>query len=151
MEAVDLAHKLAYAGTRSPVPFTTGPEYVNAVPGVPVLSMIRLFVPREHWSQENLFVLAREVCRVLGGMAQFDIGFAVAGRTTYSPDRAASGDTARLLKLDATDPRVVLRVAGQTGDMTYEARYPALRFAPAGVDYWRTAYAPGAVKGPEQP
>jgi hypothetical protein len=150
MEVIDLSHKLAYAGTRSPVPFTTGPEFTNSVPGVPVLSMIRLFVPREHWSSENVRILAREVCRVAGSTAQFDIGFAVAGRTVYSAERAASGDTARLMKLDAKDPRVILRVAEAEGDVAYEARFPRLEFQRIGEDYWRAVYAPGAVKDPVQ-
>jgi hypothetical protein len=151
VEVIDLSHKLAYAGTRSPVPFTTGPEFTNSVPGVPVLSMIRLFVPRDQWSEENLLIAAREVCRVIGATAQFDIGFAVAGRTRYDPERAASGDTARLTKLDARDPRVVLRVAGATGDIAYEARFPRLEFERVGDDYWRSVYAPGGVKDPVQP
>jgi hypothetical protein len=151
MEVIDLAHKLAYAGSRSPVPFTTGPEFTNSVPGVPVLSSIRLFVPREQWSNENLFIVAREVCRILGGTAQFDIGFAVAGRTVYDPNRPASGDTARLTKLDANSSTVVLRVASEAGDALYEARFPRLQFEPAGSDQWRSVYAPGAVKDAVQP
>ena len=151
MEVIDLSHKLAYAGTRSPVPFETGPEFTNSVPGVPVLSMLRLFIPRESWSTENLFIAAREVCRIIGSTSQFDIGFAVAGRTRYSPDRAASGDTARLTKLDAKDPRVVLRVAEAGGDVAYVARFPRLQFEPVGDDYWRSVYGPGAVKDPAQP
>jgi hypothetical protein len=148
VEVIDLAHKLAYAGSRSPVPFTTGPEFTNAVPGVPVLSSIRLFVPRDHWSKDNLMVAAREVCRMIGPTAQFDIGFAVAGRTVYDADRAASGDTARLMKLDAYDAHVTLRIAGTSGDELYIATFPRLQFEPAGEDYWRDVYGPGLVKNP---
>jgi hypothetical protein len=151
MDIIDLAHKLAYAGTRSPVPFTTSPEYINSVPAVPVLSMIRLFVPRTSWSLENLKIAAREVCRVLGATSQFDIGFAVAGRTVYDAERAASGDTARLLKLAVADPHVVLRLAGAAGDIVLQATFPSLKFEEVGQDYWRALYAPGAVKDPASP
>ena len=145
-----MAHKLAYAGLRSQIPFTTGPEYTNAVPGVPVLSSLRLFVPRDHWSLENIMIAAREVCRVIGPTSQFDIGFAVAGRTVYNADRAASGDTARLMKLDANDAHVTLRVAGPIADELYTATFPRLQFEPAGEDYWRDVYGPGLVKNPLQ-
>jgi hypothetical protein len=148
MEVIDLAHKLAYAGTRSPVPFSTGPEFTNSIPGVPVLSTIRLFVPREHWSLENVKLAAREVCRVLGATAQFDVGLAVAGRTVYNAERTASGDTARLMKLNARDSKVVLRIAGAEGDTVHEATFPRLQFEETETDYWRSVYAPGAVKDP---
>jgi hypothetical protein len=151
LEAFDLARKLAYAGTRSPVPFRTGPEFTNSVPGVPVCSMIRLFVPREHWSLEKVQVAAKEVCRVLGSNSQFDVGFAVAGKMRYDADRPASGDTARLMKMDTHDRRVLLRIAGRVGDMTYQARFPQLSFEQTGEDFWRSLYAPGAVKDPAQP
>jgi hypothetical protein len=150
VEVIDLAHKLAYAGSRSPVPFVTGPEFTNSVPGVPVLSMLRLFVPRESWSRENILIAAREVCRIVGPTEQFDIGFAIAGRTAYDAERAASGDTARLMKLNANDSQVTLRIAGRSGDDLLIARFPRLQFEPAGEDYWRSVYGPGMVKNPVQ-
>ena len=77
MEAYDLSHKLAFAGRLSPVPFTTGPEFTNSVPAVPALSMVRIFVAPEDWSEENVFTVAREVARVLGPTEQFDIGIGI--------------------------------------------------------------------------
>jgi hypothetical protein len=150
LEAFDLARKLAYAGARSPVPFRTGPEFTNSVPGVPVCAMIRLFVPREHWSEDNVKTAAREVCRILGAASQFDIGFAVDGKTRYDANRPASGDTARLMKLDRGSRRVMLLVAGEIGDRAYQAEYPRLQFVPSGEDFWRASYAPGVVKDPVQ-
>jgi hypothetical protein len=150
LEAFDLARKLAYAGRRSPVPFRTGPEFTNSVPGVPVCAMIRLFVPREQWSENNLKTAAREVCRVLGPGSQFDIGFAVDGKTRYDANRPASGDTARLMKLDPGSRHVMLLIAGESADQAYQAEFPRLEFTPSGQDFWRASYAPGAVKDPVQ-
>lgn len=146
MEAYDLAHKLAYAGSHSPVPFFTGPEYTNAVPAVPVLSMLRIFIEPEHWSEENLKVVSREIARVLGPTSQFDVGMARVGRTQYGLDRPATGSTARLIKLNPDDPQVVLRLRDGTGDRAFRARFPRLQFEPMGEDFWRSLYAPGAVK-----
>jgi hypothetical protein len=146
MEPYDLSHKLSFAGRRSPVPFATGPEYLNSVPGVPVLSQLRVFIPRDLWNRDNVFVAAREICRVLGSTSQFDIGMTQAGTVQYDENRIAAGDTARLMKLDAESPRVVLLLRGSEGDRAYEARYPRLQFEEAGEDYWRSVYAPGATK-----
>ncbi len=152
MDSYDLSHKLAYAGRRSPVPFFTGPEYLNSVPGVPVLSMLRIFVPPELWSEENVKLVSKEICRVLGATAQFDIGITLAGTKKYDADRPASGDTARLLKMDANSPQVILRLrGGPSGDRAFEARYPRLLFTEAPGDTWREQYAPGAVKEAAQP
>ncbi len=150
MEAFDLAHKLAYTGHRSPVPFVTGPEYLNSVIGVPVCAQIRLFIAPELWSEENVKIVAKEVCRVLGATAQFDIGMTLAGKRTYDARVSARGDTARLMKLDANEPRVTLHLEGTLGDMLFEARYPQLQFTYSHDDTWRAVYAPGAVKDPQQ-
>src|SRR4051794_38045801 len=110
MEAYDLAHKLAYAGRRSPVPFSTGPEYTNSVPGVPVLSMLRIFVQQDDWSEENVKAVAREVARVLGPTEQFDIGIALQDLHVYTPNSPAAGVTARLMKLDPKSRELTLRI-----------------------------------------
>jgi hypothetical protein len=146
MEAYDLSHKLAYAGRRSPVTFATGPEYTNAVPGVPVLAMLRIFVAREDWSLENVMAVAREVARVLGPTEQFDIGI-TQSENVYGPNVPAAGETARLIKLDPHGKEVLLRIgAGLTGDQVYAARFPRLAFELKGEDFWRSIYAPDAVK-----
>jgi hypothetical protein len=145
MEAYDLARKLAFTGARCPVPFTTGPEYTNSVPGVPVLSMLRIFVEPKNWSDENVKVVAREVARVLGPMEQFDVGITLTD-TIYGPGRPAAGDTARVMKLDRSSPRVVLQISGGEADEAFEAWFPRLQWEPLGEDFWRSAYAPGAVK-----
>ena len=149
MEVYDLSHKLAYVGRLCPVPFHTGPQYTNSVPGVPVLSTLRIFVEPQHWSEENVFTIAREIARVLGSTEQYDIGIT---HTTgeYAPNLPASGNTARLMKLDATSPEVRLLLRDGDGDRAYEARYPQLRFEPMERDFWRSAYAAGAVKLPSQ-
>ena len=150
MDTVDLAHKLAYAGARSPVPFTTGPEYTNSVPAVPVLSGVRIFVPPDQWTDENVLKLATEICRVLGPTAQFDIGMTLEGSPTYDALHRAAGNIARLMKLDADSPEVRLLIRGEETDGAYVARYPRLAFQPGGNDYWRTIYATAAVKLPYQ-
>lgn len=146
MDPVDLAHKLEYAGLRSPVPFITGPEFINSVPGVPVLAALRVFVPPEHWSRDAVLSAAREICRVVGAASQFDIGITMAGGRTYSSSLSINGDTARLTKLDPRSPDVTLRYASGDEDLMLVARFPRLRFEPAGEDFWRTTYAPGAAK-----
>lgn len=151
MEAYDLSHKLAYAGTHSPVPFRTGPEYTNSVPVVPVLSMLRVFVAPEDWSAENIKIIAREICRVLGPTEQFDIGMTLAGRQKYAPNMPATGATARLTKLDRNDPHVLLRIRDDNGDLDLVARFPRLQFEPSGEDFWRSMVAPGLIKLPSQP
>jgi hypothetical protein len=145
MEAYDLARKLAFAGARCPIPYTTGPEYTNSVPGVPVLSMLRVFVDPKNWSVENVKLVAREIARVLGPMEQFDVGITLTD-TIYGPGRAAFGDTARVMKLDRNTPRVVLRISGGEADDAFEARFPRLEWESLGEDFWRSAYAPGAAK-----
>src|SRR4051812_44267561 len=122
MEVYDLSHKLAYAGRRSPVPFRTGPEYTNSVPGVPVLSTLRIFVDPENWSQENVFRIAREIARILGATEQYDIGITHTS-TVYDPNLAAAGNTARIMKLDRSSPVVRLLVRDGEGDRAFEARY----------------------------
>jgi hypothetical protein len=150
MDTYDLSHKLEYAGRRSPVPFITGPEYTNSVPGVPVLSELRVFIPNEHWSRENAVTAAREICRVLGSASQFDIGMTVAGTQRYNASLSINGDTARLTKLNPESPEVSLRFISGDVDELLLARFPRLTFEPAGEDYWRSVYAPGAVKVPSQ-
>jgi hypothetical protein len=151
LEPYDLAHKLAYAGARSPVAFTTGPEYTNSVPGVPVLAMLRIFIDPKDWSLENVQIAAKEICRVLGPTGQFDIGITVGGKTVYDADLPAAAKTARLMKLDANDPGVRFYFRGPTGDVVYLARFPRLQFEETGEDFWEALYAPGAVKEPTQP
>lgn len=151
MEAYDLAHKLAYAGSHSPVPFSTGPEYTNSVPVVPVLSMLRVFVAPQDWSFENAQIIAREICRVLGPTEQFDVGMTLAGRQVYDASLPATGVTARLTKLDKNDPHVLLRVRADSADQLLIARFPRLQFEPSGEDFWRSIVAPGLVKLPSQP
>src|SRR5437764_2461365 len=107
MEVYDLSHKLAYAGRLSPVPYRTGPEYTNAVPGVPVLSTLRIFVEPEHWSEDNVKIIAREIARVLGPTEQYDIGITHT-HSVYDPNVSAAGNTARLIKFDAGAPRIQL-------------------------------------------
>jgi hypothetical protein len=150
MDTYDLSHKLAYAGRRSPVPFITGPEYLNSVPGNPVLSELRIFIPPDSWSEENIIVVAREICRALGSMALFDIGMAMASAPTYRADRPASGNIARLTKQDPAEPIVHLRFRSGERDQVFSARYPRLQFEPSGDDFWRTVYSTGAVKLPTQ-
>lgn len=150
MEAFDLSHKLAYAGNRSPVPFVTGPLYLNSVLAVPVCAQLRVFIDRSLWSEENLTIVSKEICRVLGATSQFDIGMTLAGKKTYDANVSARGDTARLMKLQTDDPRVVLFVEGRVGDMLFEAHFPRLQFEPVGEDSWRSVYAPGAVKHAQQ-
>lgn len=150
MEAYDLSHKLAYAGSRSPVPFSTGPEFTNSVPVVPVLSMLRIFVAPEDWSVENVKIIAREICRILGPTEQFDIGMTLAGRAIYGPNLPARGVIARLTKLDRNDPHVMLRVRDENGDQDWTARFPRLQFEPSGEDFWRSIVAPGLVKLPSE-
>lgn len=149
MEVYDLSHKLAYAGRLSPVPFRTGPEYTNSVPGVPVLSTLRVFIDPEHWSRENVLVAAREIARVLPSTEQYDIGIT---HTTpvYNPNLPAAGNTARLMKLDASSPEVRLLVRDGQGDQAYEARYPRLQFEPVEGSFWRSIYDTAAVKLPAQ-
>lgn len=148
MDAYDLSHKLAYAGAHSPVPFETGPQYLNSVPGVPVLSELRIFIHPEFWSVENVMKAAREICRVLGPGAQFDIGMTLSGTPIYDAQRQAAGNIARLLKLNPDEPRVVLRLRVDEGDAVYEARFPRLQFERVGEgeDYWRSVYGPAVVK-----
>lgn len=151
MEAYDLSHKLAYAGSHSPVPFRTGPEFTNSVPVVPVLSMLRIFVEPQDWSTENVKIIAREICRVLGPTEQFDIGMTLAGRPIYDPNLPARGVIARLTKLDRNNPHVLLRVRDENGDQDLVARFPRLQFEPSGEDFWRSIVAPGLIKLPSQP
>lgn len=146
MDTYDLAHKLEYAGLRSPVPFVTGPEFINSVPGVPVLAEIRLFIPPEHWSRDHVLIVAREICRILGAGSQFDIGITVAGTRQYNSSLSINGDTARMTKLDPRSPDIVLRYASGDEDLVFAARFPKLRFEPRGEDFWRPVYAPAAVK-----
>ena len=151
IESIDVSHKLAYAGARSPVPFITGPEYANSVPGVPVLSMLRIFIEPKLWSFENVAIVAKEICRILGPQAQFDIGMTLGGTSLYGADRPVAADTARLMKMEVGDPRVLLRFRAPEGMRLYEARFPSLRFEETGDDFWQALYAPGAVKEPTQP
>ena len=150
MEAFDLAHKLAYAGHRSPVPFITGPLYLNSVPGVPVCAQLRAFIEPTLWDERNVLIVSKEICRVLGATAQFDIGLTLAGKKTYDEHVSARGDTARLMKMDANAPDVQLFIEGRIGDTRYTARFPRLQFEPVGDDSWRSVYAPGAVKAAQQ-
>jgi hypothetical protein len=151
MEAFDLAHKLAYAGSRCPVPFVTGPIYLNSVPAVPVCAQLRVFIERELWSDENIKIVAKELCRILGATGQFDIGLTLAGKKTYDENVSARGDTARLMKLDANKPQVVLFMEGRVGDRLFQARFPRLQFEQVeDDDSWRSVYAPGAVKHAQQ-
>lgn len=146
MDTYDLAHKLEYAGRRSPVPFITGPEFINSVPGVPVLSELRVFIPPEVWSKDNVLRAAKEICRILGAGAQFDIGIARAGGRTYNSSLSVNGDTARLTKLDPQSPEITLRYASGDEDEMLKSRFPRLVWEPAGEDFWRSTYSAGAVK-----
>lgn len=146
MDTYDLAHKLAYAGRRSPVPFTTGPEYLNSVAAVPVLAELRIFLAPQDWSLENVILTSREICRILGSTAEFDIGMTLGGTQTYNASLPAAGNVARLMKLSAGDPTVTLRYRDGVGDQLFQARFPRLLFEPAGEDYWRVMYSTGAVK-----
>jgi len=150
MDTVDLSHKLAYAGARSPVPFTTGPEYTNSVPGVPVLSELRIFISPEHWSEENVLRVSREISRILGPTAQFDIGMTFQGTPSYDARHRAAGNIARLMKLDPDNADIRLLIRGENVDRSFTARFPRLGFEPGGEDFWRTIYTTGAVKLPNQ-
>ena len=149
MEVYDLSHKLAYAGRLSPVPYRTGPEYTNSVPGVPVLSTLRVFVEPQHWSAENILTVAREIARVLGATEQYDIGITHT-TTVYAPNVPAAGNTARMMKLDRNSSRVLLWLQDENGDRVFEARYPRLQFEPIQEDFWRAIYDASAVKLPNQ-
>jgi hypothetical protein len=96
-------------------------------------------------------VVAKEICRVLGPSAQFDIGITRSGPSVYDADRPASGDVARLMKLDPDAPSAVLLIEGPDSDETYTARFPRLQFEPGGETFWRSSFAPGVVKEPAQP
>jgi hypothetical protein len=146
VDTYDLAHKLEYAGRRSPVPFITGPEYTNSVPGVPVLSELRVFIPHEHWSEENVLVAAKEICRVLGTSSQFDIGLTLAGARIYGLAVSIQGNTARLTKLNPDDRGVTLRYRSQDADRVYHAEYPRLRFLPADQNLEPSNHAASAVE-----
>lgn len=150
MDAYDLSHKLAYAGRRSPVPFMTGPEYTNSVPGVPVLAELRIFIQPEDWSVANVLLVSREICRILGAMTRFDIGMTLAGTAIYDAGRSAAGNIARLMKMETRDPRVVLRLQHGGGDVLYQARFPQLRFEQSVVDDWRASYGASALKPPTE-
>lgn len=150
MDTYDLSHKLAYAGARSPVPFITGPEFTNSVPGVPVLSELRIFIQPVQWSEDNVKLVAREICRVVGATSQFDIGITIAGIRHYSTTLSVAGNVARLTKMDPDDPTVSLRYRHGAGDELYQARFPALRFESVGEDFWQAHFAPGAVKSSSQ-
>jgi hypothetical protein len=128
VEAYDLAHKLAYAGRRSPVPFSTGAEYTNSVPGVPGISMIRIFLAPSDWSRENVILVAREICRVLGSTEQFDVGITQATHA-YGSNQPAAGSIARLTKMDPNERMVELRFSTGLQHTIYTARFPQLRFA----------------------
>jgi hypothetical protein len=104
----------------------------------------------EQWSEENVMTVAREVARVLGPTEQFDVGITLA-QQVYDPNMPASGSTARLMKLNPNDPYVVLRIKDRVGDRAYRARYPRLQFERQGEDFWRSIFAPGAVKTASQP
>ena len=145
MEAYDLSHKLAYAGSHSPVPFTTGPEFTNSVPAVPVLSMLRIFIAPDQWSESNVKIVAREVARVLGPSQQFDVGLTLT-RQEYDPNLPASGVTARLIKLNPDDPRMLLRIQQGTVEQVYAARFPRLQFEPIDQDFWHSLSTPGAAQ-----
>lgn len=151
MEAYDLSRKLMYAGSHSPIPFTTGPQFTNGVPAVPVLSMLRIFLSPELWSEDNVKIVAREVARVLGPTEQFDVGIARANVATYGPAVSASGVTARLIKLDPENPEMVLRIRNGVEDKAFRARFPRLEFEPMGEDFWQSLYSSGAVKPSSQP
>jgi hypothetical protein len=151
LEPYDVAHKLAYAGARSPVRFTTGPQYTNSVPDVPVLAMLRVFIDPADWSLDNVQIAAKEICRVMGSTGQFDIGMTVGGRMVYDADLPIAANTARLMKMDPNGADVRLYFRGPTGDIVYVARFPRLRFEEAGEDFWEALYATGAVKEPTQP
>lgn len=150
MDTYDLSYKLAYAGRRSPVRFFTGPQYTNSVPGVPVLAELRIFIEPDMWSEENVIIASREICRCVGPTSQFDIGMTLAGTANYDASRAAAGNIARLMKMESRDATVVLRYAAGEGDKLYEARFPRLHFEPTRKDYWRAIYATGAVKPPTE-
>jgi hypothetical protein len=150
MEVIDLSHKLAYAGTHSPVPFLTGPEYTNSVPGVPVLATLRIFVEPQNWSEENILTIAREIARILGPTEQYDIGITHT-TTVYAPDVPAAGNTARIMKMDRESPEIRLLASDGNGDRAFMARYPRLRFEPMEEQFWEGVYVTGAVKVASQP
>lgn len=150
MEAYDLSHKLSFLGRHCAVPFITGPEFTNAVPGVPVLSSVRIFIEPSLWSQENILTIAREIAQNLGPTEQFDVGMVLSQHKVYDPHTTASGNTARLMKLDRHDATVYLRLSDGNGDTVYRARYPRLQFEQVGEDFWRSIYAQGAVKHASQ-
>jgi hypothetical protein len=150
VEAYDLSLKLAYAGARSPIPFTTGPEYTNSVPGVPVLAMLRIFLTPDTWSEENVLTVAREVARILGPAEQFDIGITLT-QQAYDANLPATGVAARLMKLDPRDPHLILRIADETSDKVYGAQFPRLQFERLPDDSWRPEFTPRAVRLPTRP
>jgi hypothetical protein len=149
MDPYDLSHKLAYLGRLCPVPFVTGPDFTNSVPAVPVLSTVRIFVEPENWSDENVHIIAREICRVLGPTEQYDIGITHTN-TVYSPDIPASGNVARIIKLDRNSSRVVLLIRDGDGDRAFEAKYPRLQFEPSSETFWRSIYDTAAVSISQQ-
>ncbi|GAC1402852.1 MAG: hypothetical protein NVSMB52_16790 [Chloroflexota bacterium] len=150
MDTYDLSHKLSYTGMRCTVLFSTGPQFINSVPGVPVLSEVRIFIDQTDWTIANLFTISREICRVLGATSQFDIGMTMAGVAQYTAARAAAGNLARMTKMDPEGRRVLLRVSDGDGDQVFEARYPRLTFQETGDDFWQAQYSSGAVKPTSQ-
>ncbi len=146
MEAFDMARKLEFAGRYSTIPFKASPIYITSQLAAPELSSCRVFVPLQHWTQEGVMDVAREIASTLGPTEQFDIGLAPEESDPNRPGAAKSGEPARLTKIDPQSPLLVLRL----GDSTWKTNYPRLEFEAIGRDEWRRHVDRGIAVNPEE-
>src|SRR5579884_162004 len=144
MEAFDMAWKLSLAGKLSPVPFKASPIYISSQVGSPMYGSCRVFVPMEHWTDEGLMDVAREIASTLGPTEQFDVGIAPEESAPDEPGASRSGEPARLTKLDPESDLILLMVDG----FTWKANYPRLDFHRIGVDEWRSLVEYGGAANP---
>lgn len=144
MEAFDMARKLEFSGRYSAVPFTASPVYITSQIAAPELSSCRVFIPLEHWTQEGVMDVAREVAATLGPSEQFDIGIAPEESHPEEPGAARSGEPGRLTKIDPESALLVLRLEKST----WKAAYPRLDFEPIGYAEWRQHLDRGIAVNP---
>ena len=144
MEAFDMARKLSLAGKYGSPPFTASPIYITSQIGAPELSSCRVFVPLQHWTEEGVMDVAREIASILGPFEQFDIGIAPLESAAAGPGAGRSGEPGRLTKIDPRSPVVVLRLQ----DDSWKAEYPRLAFTSIGRDEWRRHLDRGVAVDP---
>ncbi len=144
MEAFDMAWKLSLAGQYSPVPFKASPIYITSQVASPLYASCRVFVPMEHWTDEGVMEVAREIASTLGPSEQFDIGIAPEENALNEPGASRTGEPARVTKLDPEANVLLLLVEGST----WIARYPQLHFQRIGIDEWRAMVEYGIAANP---